>query len=182
MFQNLFKKPMRDSKLFDKAVMRFFEPIAQQLGLPISKIRDGVYEMPSPHFIMRIRLHDGHRRGLNVILRSAMLKDFGEDKPDQQYDISCFMLFHGEDLKQIIADVNTDADFIAQAELLAGAVNRFGIPYLLGQKNDFEAIREFMKKRGEPEMERIKQMQRNIERNMPSVRQEWTIPEDKMPQ
>jgi hypothetical protein len=64
----------------------------------------------------------------------------------------------------------------------AQAAERFGIPYLLGQKNDFEAVKEWIRKRGEPELERIKQMQRNIERNMPSVRQEWVIPEDEMPQ
>jgi len=172
---------MSDSKLFDKAVMRFFKPFAQRLGLAIAKIRDGVYEIPSPHFIMRIRLHDGHRRGLNVILRSAKLKDYSEDKPNQEYGIGCLLLFQGEDLKQIIVEVNTDEDFLKQAKLLAEASERFCVPYLLGQKSDFEAVREFMKKRGELDLKRIKQMQRNIECNMPSIRQEWIMPENEMP-
>jgi hypothetical protein len=64
MFEKFFnKKTMCDSKLFDKAVAKFFEPIAHRLGLPLTKIRDGVYEIPSPHFILRIRLHTGHARG-----------------------------------------------------------------------------------------------------------------------
>jgi hypothetical protein len=46
---------MRDTKIFDEAVMAFFEPIARRLALPLLKVRDGVYEIPSPHFIMRDR-------------------------------------------------------------------------------------------------------------------------------
>lgn len=172
---------MRDSKLFDQAVAKFFEPIALKLRLPLVKIRDGIYEMQSPYFIMRVRLHNGHARGFNVILRQASMRDFDERKPDIQYSIGCFILFQGEDLKQIMVEVNTDEDFLKQAKLLAEATERFGVPYLLGQKNDFEAVREFMKKRGEPELERIKQLQRNIERNLPFVRQEWIIPDDEMP-
>jgi hypothetical protein len=173
---------MRDSKLFDQAVAKHFGPISQKLGLLLSKISDGVYEMPSPHFIMRIRLHTGHRRGLNVLFRPASLRDFDESKPGIQYDLGCFMLFQGEDLKQVMVDVDTDEDFLRQARLLAGATERFGVPYLLGQKNDFESVREFIQKRGEPELEQIREMQKNIERNMPSVRQEWIIPDDEMPE
>ncbi len=172
---------MRDSELFDKAVARFFEPIAHELGLPLTKIGDGVYEMPSAHFITRIRLATGHRRGLNVILRRASLSDFDEGKPGIQYDVGCFMLFTGEDIKPLLFDVITDEEFLKKAQLLAGATERFALPYVLGHKNDFEAVREFIRKRGEPELEKIKEMQRNIERNMPNVRQEWTIPEDQMP-
>lgn len=172
---------MRDSKLFDKAVAKFFEPIAQKLGLPLAKISDGVYEMPSPYFILRIRLHSGHHRGLNVMLRQSSTRDFDENKPGIEYDVGCFMLFNGEDIKPLLFDVNTDEDFLKKAQLIAEATKHFGVPYLLGQKNDFEAVREFIKKRGEPELEKIKEMQNNIERNLPSVRQEWVIPDDEMP-
>jgi len=173
---------MRDSELFDKAVAKFFQPIAQKLGLPLTKIREGIYEIASPHFILRIRLDDGHHRGLNVILRLASLRDFDERKPGIQYGIGCFMLFNGEDEKSLHFDVITDEDFLKNAQFLAEATQRFGVPYLLGQKNDFEALREFIKKRGAPELERTRQMLRNIERTMPSVRQEWIVPEDEMPQ
>ena len=172
---------MRDSELFDKATTKYFEPIAQKLGLPFAKIRDGVYEISSSHFIMRIRLDTGHRRGLNVILRPASLQDYDENKPDA-CGIGCFIKFNGEDWKSLVASVVTDEDFLKLTQMYAQAAERFGIPYLLGQKNDFEAVKEWIRKRGEPELERIKQMQRNIERNMPSVRQEWVIPEDEMPQ
>jgi hypothetical protein len=161
---------MRDSDLFETAVKRYFEPIAQDLNLPLIKIRDGIYEMPSPYFVMRVRLHDGHARGLNVILREASLRNFNESEPGIQYSIGCFMLFSGVQLDQTYIDVVTDEDFLRQALLLAQAVKRFGVSYLLGQKNDFEAIKEMMRKRGEPELERIKQLLQNMP---PFVRQEW---------
>ena len=70
---------MRDSVLFDKAVDAFFAPLARKLDLPLIKVRDGVYDISSTHFIMRIRLDTGHRRGLNVILRPASFREFDED-------------------------------------------------------------------------------------------------------
>jgi hypothetical protein len=168
----LFRKKMRDSKLFDKAVAQFFEPIARKLDLPLIKMNDGVYEIQSPYSIMRIRLDTGHRRGLNVLLRPASLREYDENKPGE-FGIVNFIEFNGEKLQQTFFDVFTDEDFLRQAQLLAQAAERFGIPYLRGQKNDFEAIGEMIKKRGEPEQEKIREMMRN----MPSfVREEWHIP------
>jgi len=171
---------MRDSELFDDAVTKFFRPLALKLGLPLNKVGDGVYAIASPHFIARIRLHTGHRRGLNVLLRPAALQNYDENSPGE-YGIGCFMQFNGEDMQSIILDVHTDEDFLKQSQLLTEALERFGIPYLLGQKDDFEAVKEMIRTRGAPGLERIKQMQRKIERNMPKVQQEWTIPEDEMP-
>ena len=172
---------MRDSALFDEAVARFFNPLAVKLGLPVEKEKGGVYEIRSPHFVLRIRLDTGHHRGLNVMLRPASARDFDENKPGIECGIGCFVLFQGEDLKQTMMSVYTDEDFLKQAELLAKASERFGVPYLLGQINDFEAVQEFIRKRGKPELVRIKEMQRNIERSMPNVWQVWTIREDQMP-
>lgn len=59
---------MRDSETFDEAIAKYFAPIAGELGLPLTKVDESIYEIPSPHFILRIRLHTGHRRGFNVIV------------------------------------------------------------------------------------------------------------------
>jgi len=174
---------MRDSKLFDEAVEKFFRPIAQKLHLSLARIQEGIYDMPSRFFILRIRLDTGHARGLNVILRPASWPDIDENDPKTpQLGIVCFAQFYGEQIQQTLIKVYTDEDFLNRTKLLVEAVERFGVPYLLGQKDDFEAVREFIKKRGEPELQKIKEIQRIIEHNMPSVRQEWIIPEDEMPQ
>jgi hypothetical protein len=140
---------MRDSAIFDQAVKKFFEPIARKLGLPLVKVRDGVYEVYSPYFIMRLWLDTGHARGLNVILREASHRDFDERAPGIQFGIGCFMEFHGERLQDTFIPVDTDEDFLKRAQLLAQATERYGVPYLLGQGKDFEAVREIKKKEGE---------------------------------
>lgn len=159
---------MRDAKIFDEAVAAFFEPIAQKLGLPLSKVKDGVYEIPSPHFIMRIRLDTGHRRGLNVILRPASAANFDENEPGVQYGIGVFMQLHGDGLEQTFIDVGSDADFFRRARLLAQAAERYGVPYLLGQGKDWEAVREMVSKKTAEDPEKIGKY-----RFPKNVRKEW---------
>ncbi|SRR5258708_18689560 len=163
---------MRDSDVFDKAVKTFFEPIAQKLALPLSKVREGVYEIPSPYFIMRVRLDTGHARGLNVILRPASAEEFDENKPGVQYGIGCFMEFRGEQLERTFIDVDTDADFLEQARLLALAAERHCVPYLLGKGKDLAAIREGINKKTAADLEEIKKY-----RFPTNVREEWTVPD-----
>jgi len=172
---NFFKKRMRDSELFDKSVHQFFEPIARKLELPLFKVDDDIYEIPSPYFILRVRLHTGHHRGLNVFLRQSSFCDFDENIPGSEYGLGWFM---GEDKNQLPNDACTDDDFIKQVQLFAAASEHFGAPYLLGQQSDLENIKEMVSKKieeGRSERERLKEMQRNITQNLPSVRQEWPV-------
>jgi hypothetical protein len=145
---------MRDSELFDKAVTTYFGPIAQKLGLPFTKVRDGIYEISSSYFIMRIRLHTGHARGLNVILRPTSLENYDESKPGG-LGIGCLMQFNGENSKPLSGWVRTNEDFLKLTQLHAQAAERFGIPYLIGEKDDFEAVRESMTKRGEADLSKL---------------------------
>jgi hypothetical protein len=159
---------MRDSKIFDEAIAKYFGPIAHELGLPLSKVDDGIYEISSPYFILRIRLHTGHRRGLNVMLRQASLRIFDEKEPFVQYGLGCFMEFHGEDLKQTFIDVNSDDDFMKQAQVLADATKRYGVAYLAGDGKDFDAVQEIVKKQAQEHIEELKKY-----RFPKNVRKEW---------
>jgi hypothetical protein len=145
---------MRDSRLFDRAVKEFFEPIAAKLGLPLGEIREGVYEIASPRFIMRIRLHTGHRRGLNVLLREASAREFDENEPGIEYGIGNFVMADGEEWEERL--VETDDDFLRRAEYLVNAAKRFGIPYLLGQKKDFRMVKEMVEQRAVDNVAKIK--------------------------
>jgi len=166
------QKKMRDSELFDKAVAKLFEPIARRLNFPLTKVADGIYDILSPHFIMRIRLDTGHARGLNVILRSASWRDIDEnDSKVPQLGITCFTQFHGEKLQDTFINVYTDEDFIRQAKLLAKAAECYGIPYLLGEGKDWEVVREEVRKKTKINVEKIRKMK------MPSfVQKRWHLP------
>jgi hypothetical protein len=159
---------MRDSEIFDEAIARYFAPIARELGLPLAKVDDGIYEITSPYFILRIRLHTGHRRGFNVILRQASSRKFDENEPFVQYGIGCFMEFHGEELKQSFIDVDSNDDFMKLAQLLADATKRYGVPYLVGEGKDFDAIQQIVKKQAQKNIEKIKNY-----RFPKNVRKEW---------
>jgi hypothetical protein len=159
---------MRDSKLFDKAVETFFGPISRRFNLPFSKVRDGIYDIPSPHFIMRVRLDTGHHRGLNVTLRPASFRDFDEDKPGIQLGIGCFIEFYGKKPQDTLIDVFTDKDFLDRARLLAIAAEHYGVPYLLGKGKDWDAVKEVIRKKTEKDTERIKKY-----RYPKNVREEW---------
>jgi len=159
---------MRDSKIFDEAIAEYFRPIAQGLDLPLSKISDGIYDISSPYFILRIRLHTGHRRGFNVMLRQASSREFDENEPFIQYGIGCFMEFYGEDLKQTFIDVESDGDFMKLAQLLANATKRYGVAYLVGEGKDFNVIQETVKKQAQKSIEEIKNY--HFPKN---VRKEW---------
>lgn len=173
------QKKVRDSDLFDKAAAQFFAPIAKKLGLALVKVTDYIYEMPSPYFIMRFRLNGGPRRGLNVLFRQTTLRDYVDDDRPDQYGLGCFGLYNSEEPKpepKPLPPILTDADFLQLAQLLAAEAERSAVPYLLGLKDDFESIKEFMAKRAEPELQRIREMSADIKRNMRGqVREEWPV-------
>lgn len=159
---------MRDLQLFDGAVETFFEPFARKLGLPLSKVRDGVYDISSQHFIMRIRLGTGHRRGLNVILRPASFREFDENKPGIQLGIGCFIEFHGENPQDTFIEVSTDEDFIEQTRRLAIAAEQYAMPYLLGEGKEWATIKDMIERKTEKDVEEIKK-----HRYPKNVRKEW---------
>jgi hypothetical protein len=159
---------MRDSQLFDKAVETFFAPFARKLGLPLSRVRDGVYDIPSPHFIMRIRLHIGHARGLNVILRPATFREFDENALGVQLGIGCFIKFHGENSRDTLIDVFNDEEFVEEARLLAIAAEKYAVPYLRGEGKDWASVKEMVARKTEKDVAEIKKY-----RFPKNVRKEW---------
>ena len=123
-------------------------------------------EIHSPHFILRVRLDTGHRSGLNVLLRPAEFSRFDENQPDIEYGLGNLMLFKGEPWEDPL--IETDDDFLKRAEWLGKMSERFAVPYLLGQENNWDAIKEMVKRRTAPEIGKIKGY-----RFPKNVREEW---------
>lgn len=153
-------KYMRDSLIFDEAIAKYFAPFARDIGLPISKMSDGIYEITSPYFILRVRLHTGHRRGLNVLMRLSKYREFSDDDrtPGVMYGIGCFMENSCKDWQNKFVDVETDDDFRKQTELLAEAAKQFLAPYLLGEKKDFQVIKETWDRKGKAAAAEIRKL------------------------
>ena len=80
------------------------------------------------------------------------------------------MEFHGEELKQSFIDVDSNDDFMKLAQLLADATKRYGVPYLVGEGKDFDAIQQIVKKnKSQENIEKIRQNYRfpkNVRKGM----------------
>jgi hypothetical protein len=147
---------MRDLQLFTKAVGVFFEPLASKHDLSLSEAREGVYDISSQHFIMRIRLHTGHRRGLNVSLRPASFREFDENEPGVELGIWLLIEFYGHDPRDVFVEVSSDESFLKQVELLAVAAERYGLPFLLGHDKDWEIIKSGVERKTKKDLEQIR--------------------------
>src|SRR5262245_59887103 len=123
---------MRELKLFDDAVQRYFMPVAERLRLQTSRVRDGFYELASPFLVARIRLDTGHRRGLNVIAHKPSMREIDENEPWSQIGIANFAKAAGEECLE--PDIENDGDFLERAAWLAKATDRLLTPYFLGLK------------------------------------------------
>jgi len=153
---------MRDSDIFDEAVGKLFKPIANNAKLVMNRLEDGVYEISSPYCVMFIRLNTGHKRGLNVILKSTR----DENLADQAYGLGNFVMLEGRRLEEGI--VETNSDFLQEAEKFANETKTIAIPHLLGLKDDFEAVKEMVKKQTEEDVKKIEEY-----RFPKNVRKEW---------
>lgn len=93
---NIFLRGIRrDARLLDRAVAAYLEPIAKKHGLPIVRIQDGIYEIPSPYFIQRLEAYAGHSaRDMSAHLRKTTLCVLIERDPKIQYDIGWFVRFN----------------------------------------------------------------------------------------
>lgn len=71
----------------------------------------------------------------------------------------------------ILPQEDTEDGLMKYADYLAGQTKRFGLPYLLGQKTDADAVREYWRMESEKELEKIKGY-----RFPPSVQKRWHLP------
>ncbi|MBI4658411.1 MAG: hypothetical protein HY735_06130 [Verrucomicrobia bacterium] len=130
-----------NTNLFREAVTKFFAPLAEQTGLTLSELADGVYEIEGAKFAMRIRRGTGHRKDMLVTLLAT------EGRPTDLFDLSheiglgMVAEFRGE---RIEADQKDD---LKEAENLAHAAQKFLVPYLLGHRSDHAELTKFVEKR-----------------------------------
>lgn len=129
---------------FDSAVSRYFEILAQKLELRLDRLKDGFYEIPSPYFTMRIRFEIGHRKSISATLFPTKERPANLDDKIRELGVAVFAGYNGEDMHT--KPVSTVEEFLQLAELTAKMAERFCVPYLLGQKNDFEQVKEYVDK------------------------------------
>lgn len=159
-----------DLATFDAAVFKYFQPIANALALPMMHPKGDMYEIASPYFILRIRFCMGHGKSILATLMPAIDRPADINDESKEYGIGVIMGFNGETFRtKQVSDVG---EFLEQAAGIAGAVEKFAIPYLLGGKTDFDKIREYVRQLVTDSG--IEQKKWHFPKN---VREEWLLPE-----
>jgi hypothetical protein len=167
---NLRKKKITSST-FDLAVWRHFESMAKRLKLPISRLKDDLYEIQSPYYSMWIEYASGHL-GKGILATLFPTKDRPVDINDEprSFGVAVIAGYNGADMQTHL--VTAEEDFFQQADYIAKMAEKFCAPYLLGQKNDFENIKQYVGRRIEESG--IMEKKWNFPKN---VREEWKLPE-----
>jgi hypothetical protein len=148
-------------KEFDDAVAKFFKPLANRFEFPITKLRDGIYEITGGAFAVRIRQGTGHRKDFVVTLAPLVLLPDDLDDLSHEIGLGVVAEFNGKQLHEC-GDFQCDFSEAAKfTELLC-------VPYLLGTKNDFGEIQYFVERKIEESG--IQSKKYRFPRN---VREEW---------
>ena len=152
---------------FDEAMARYFEPIAKEHGLPITRRSDNTYEIMSEHCVMVVDWYQGqHTRSLNVTLIPNE-KNSNDGKKIGVWPIAGY---NGDPFKYIPWE-QTAEGFFQEAEYIAKLAKQYCIPYLLGSKTDWKKIEEYWETESEKELEKIKSY-----KFPPQVQKRWHLP------
>lgn len=158
------KKP--DLKTFDVAIAKSFAPIANHLKLQVRKLAEGVYEIESREFTVRIRHGTGHRKDILITFLPTAERPIDVGDLSKEIGLGVVVRFNGETLSDMQFD--TEDEYLRYARDLAEAVKKYLVPYLLGLRTDFPEIKEFVAANAEKAVNEISGY-----RLPKNVRKEW---------
>ena len=157
---------------FERAVARYFEPIGQEHGWRMTRRTDNLYEVFAGRFVMRIRFEIGaHRKGINATLIPLdVLPGDVERGGCGELGVSVIAGYNDVDI-QYIPWEQDEKGFFEQAEYFADLTRRFGVPYLLGQKSDWDGVKNYIEARIDERKKEIREVR------FPSFLQKrWHLP------
>ena len=151
---------------FEIGVADAFQPLAARVGLPLKKLRDGIYEMAGEEFAIRIRRGTGH--GKDFLVTLSRKEDVSDDPLQLTGEVGLGVIaeFCGataDALALRARDGSVDA-FRSSAE----AAEHFCLPYVLGRRADFAEIQRFVEDKIQKSGIRTKKFH-----FPPNVREEW---------
>jgi hypothetical protein len=127
---------------FDNEVKRCFLPLANRASLSLQKLKEGVFEMSSHGFALRVRSGIGHARDFVVTLakQSSLSKNY--DELTGEIGLGNFAEVHGEKLE--LHPLHTPAGYHHAFEEAASLAGKLCVPYLIGVRGDadFEKVCE----------------------------------------
>jgi hypothetical protein len=154
---------------FEEAVAGYFEPLAREFELPLIRAKENLYEIASRWFIMRISFGIGHGRSILATLSPSGKSSTPDLNDRNEFGIAVVAGYNGMEMQT--RPVGTTEEFFNQAQYVADMARTFGIPYLLGQKSDWNDVKEYIEEKIEREAEGIKKL-----KFPPNVQKRWHLP------
>lgn len=152
---------------FEEAITRYFFPIANEYGWTVTRCRDDAYEIRSPHCVLTVDFYQGqHTRSINLLLTPT------NEALNNSVRTGIWPIAgHNGSPFEYIPWEQTAEGFLQEAEYMANLARKYCVPYLLGQKSDWEAVREYWQKESEKSLEKIKGY-----KFPPNVQKRWHLP------
>jgi hypothetical protein len=149
---------------FGAAVTTSFRPIADRAGLELQTMRPDIYQIAGNCFILRIRRGIGHRKDFLVTLSRLAASPRDLDDLSGEVGLSVIAEYNGVEMPY--DDISSVQAFCASLRRAAETAEQFCMPYLTGQKSDFDEIRSFVDRKVEAAWEPPFKFP-------PNVREEW---------
>ena len=127
---------------FDDAVISIFKPVAHRAGLKLQKLRSGIYEIAGRDLVLRLRLGKGHFKDVLITLAPSTEAPRDLDHLTGEIGLNVIAEYHG--LTAPDQDTLSVKSFYSSLQRIAELTETLCVPYLLGQKSDYQEIRSFV--------------------------------------
>jgi hypothetical protein len=105
---------------------------------------------------MRIRFWAGmHSKNIDAVLVPAKHQPETTEQEEVVIGIIAIAGYNGIDM-DIFPQQQTEDGFMDYARYIAGMAERFGIPYMLGERSDADKVRDYWRTKSEEELEKIR--------------------------
>ena len=142
---------------FERSVRNCFGQLATKLGLRLAVLPDGIFEIESAQFCMRIRASSGHVSDLVDLLVTLVpveerFAKFGVEKGE--ISLGRIMDYYGDGLNA--SPVSSAERLQAEIKRQAQLALKYGAPFLSGSSRDWSNIEKYVEQKiveaGIPEM------------------------------
>jgi hypothetical protein len=153
---------------FNQAVLNRFGAMAESLDLKLKQLADGVFEIASQLYSLRIRLGTGHRVDFLVTLVDNKEKADDANALTGEIGLGVIMEYYGTKLIESRQAAPQDID--AEIARMADLSQHYCVPFLSGKSADWVSIKEFVQTKIEKAGGNMKKY--NFPKN---VREEWEV-------
>lgn len=120
---------------------------------------------------MQIRFGVGmHSMNIDAVLIPAENPNIVVKTSEGSFGVLAIAGYNGVDM-EILPKQQTESGFFEYAQYVADYAQKFGLPYMLGQKLDSDKVREYWQNKSERELEKIRSY-----KFPPQVQKRWHLP------